>query len=79
MTSRSAHNWKSSRQAAVWGADAESSSYDDGNAIAGPDGEWIVEPVRREETLMLADLGPALIRAQRQNSIRRATKSDPTC
>ena len=32
-----------------------------------PDGEWIVEPVRREETLMLADLGPALIRAQRQN------------
>jgi hypothetical protein len=26
-----------------------------------------MEPVRREETIVLADLGPALIRAQRQN------------
>ena len=48
-------------------ADASPWSYDGGTAIAGPDCEWIVEPVRREETVVLADLGPALIRAQRQN------------
>ena len=48
-------------------ADAGPWSYDGGTAIAGPDGRWIVEPVRREETIVLADLDPALVRAQRQN------------
>ena len=41
--------------------------YDGGSAIAGPDGEWIVEPVRHEERLVVADIEPAIIRAERQN------------
>ncbi|KAA2254026.1 carbon-nitrogen hydrolase family protein [Solihabitans fulvus] len=43
------------------------SSYDGGSAIAGPDGRWIVEPVCGQERLLVADLDPAAVRAERQN------------
>lgn len=41
--------------------------YAGGSAIAGPDGAWIVEPVEREERLVVADIDPAAVRAERQN------------
>ncbi len=41
--------------------------YDGGSAIAGPDGRWIVEPVSREERLVIADIDPAVVRGERQN------------
>lgn len=40
---------------------------DGGSCIAGPDGEWIVEPCVGEERLLCARLDPATIRAERQN------------
>ena len=41
--------------------------YNGGSAIAGPDGEWLVEPVRHEERLVMADIDPARVRGERQN------------
>lgn len=41
--------------------------YNGGSAIAGPDGRWIVEPVREEEGLVIADVDVALVRGERQN------------
>ena len=41
--------------------------YDGGSAIAGPDGEWVVAPVAREERLVVADIDPARVREERQN------------
>ena len=41
--------------------------YDGGSAIAGPDGRWIVEPVSKEEKLVVADIDPAVVRGERQN------------
>lgn len=38
-----------------------------GSAIAGPDGQWIIEPVDRQERLLLADLDPAVVNGARQN------------
>ena len=38
-----------------------------GSAAAGPDGEWIVEPIVGEEALVTVDLDPALVRRERQN------------
>ena len=38
-----------------------------GSCIAGPDGEWIVEPVVAEERLILADIDHQRVRAERQN------------
>jgi len=38
-----------------------------GSCIAGPDGEWVVEPVVNEERLILADLDHQRIRQERQN------------
>jgi len=38
-----------------------------GSAIAAPDGTWIVEPVEDGEGLVVADIDPALVRAERQN------------
>ena len=38
-----------------------------GSCIAGPDGEWIIEPVVGEEKLMLATLDHRRIREERQN------------
>lgn len=42
-------------------------SYDGGSAIADPSGRWLVEPVSREERLVIADIDPAIVRAERQN------------
>jgi nitrilase len=41
--------------------------YDGGSCIAGPDGEWLVEPVTGHEELIVADLDPAKVREERQN------------
>ena len=38
-----------------------------GSCIAGPDGEWIVEPVVAEERLIVADIDHQRVRAERQN------------
>jgi nitrilase len=38
---------------------------DGGSCIAGPNGEWIVEPVVGREELIVADLDPATVRAER--------------
>jgi nitrilase len=38
-----------------------------GSCIAGPDGEWLVPPCADEERLLLADLDPARVRAERQS------------
>ena len=38
-----------------------------GSCIAGPDGEWVVEPVVGEETLIVATLDHAQVREERQN------------
>jgi nitrilase len=41
--------------------------YDGGSCIAGPDGEWLVEPVEGREELVVADLDPERVREERQN------------
>jgi nitrilase len=38
-----------------------------GSCIAGPDGEWVVEPVVAEERVIVADLDHRRVRAERQN------------
>ena len=48
-------------------AAGEAYFYDGGSCIAGPDGEWLVEPVTGEETLLTADLDPARMLEERQN------------
>jgi nitrilase len=40
---------------------------DGGSCIAGPDGEWIVEPVVEEEKLIVASLDHSHVRGERQN------------
>ncbi|MFI6326059.1 carbon-nitrogen hydrolase family protein [Nonomuraea sp. NPDC050556] len=45
----------------------ETSDYDGGSAVAGPDGEWIVAPVSGEERLVVAEIDPAVVRGERQN------------
>ncbi len=41
--------------------------YDGGSAIAAPDGSWVVGPLAGEERLVIADIDPAMVRAERQN------------
>ena len=41
--------------------------YDGGSCIAGPDGQWIVEPVTKREELVVADIDPQEIFRERQN------------
>lgn len=41
--------------------------HNGGTCIAGPDGRWIVEPVRNDETIVWADLDIGEVRRQRQN------------
>ncbi len=41
--------------------------YDGGSAIAGPDGEWIVEPISGREGLVVADLDPRRVLEERHN------------
>ncbi|NNK85569.1 MAG: carbon-nitrogen hydrolase family protein, partial [Desulfobacterales bacterium] len=38
-----------------------------GSCIAGPDGEWVVEPCLEEERLIVATIDHQCIRAERQN------------
>lgn len=38
-----------------------------GSAIAAPDGRWLVPPVARERTLVMADLELAMVPRERQN------------
>lgn len=40
---------------------------DGGSCIAGPDGEWVIEPQVKKEALLTADLSLELIRRERQN------------
>jgi nitrilase len=40
---------------------------DGGSAIACPDGSWLVTPVVRERTLVVADLDLSLVSRERQN------------
>ncbi|MEM7305558.1 MAG: carbon-nitrogen hydrolase family protein [Planctomycetota bacterium] len=47
-------------------ADAEL-LYDGGSCIAGPDGEWVVEPQCGSEELIVAELDPARVFEERQN------------
>lgn len=41
--------------------------HNGGSAIAGPDGEWVVEPVEGREGLIVAVLDPVRVREERQN------------
>lgn len=41
--------------------------YDGGSCIAGPDGNWIAEPIIGREALITADLDHAIVRGERQN------------
>ncbi|MBI4718139.1 MAG: carbon-nitrogen hydrolase family protein [Planctomycetes bacterium] len=41
--------------------------YDGGSCVAGPDGQWIVEPVAGREDLIIVELDPARVREERQN------------
>lgn len=41
--------------------------YDGGSCLAGPDGEWIVEPVVGEERMFTADISLERVRGERQN------------
>lgn len=38
-----------------------------GSCIAGPDGEWVIEPVVEEERLIVANINHGQVRAERQN------------
>ncbi len=48
-------------------AEAPEVLADGGSCIAGPDGEWIVEPVVGKEELIVATLDHSHVRAERQN------------
>ncbi|MHC4065659.1 MAG: nitrilase-related carbon-nitrogen hydrolase, partial [Planctomycetota bacterium] len=41
--------------------------YDGGSCIAGPDGQWLIEPVVGREKLLVAELDPETVRQERQN------------
>lgn len=47
--------------------DCEPLLADGGSCIAGPDGEWLVEPVTGIETIVYADLDPTRVREERHN------------
>jgi nitrilase len=38
-----------------------------GSCVAGPDGEWVIEPLVGEERLLIASLDHQRVRAERQN------------
>jgi nitrilase len=41
--------------------------YDGGSCVAGPDGNWLIEPVAAEETLLTAELDIERVLEERQN------------
>lgn len=45
----------------------ENGIYDGGSCIAGPDGNWIIEPVLNREELIVADLDSNRVLEERQN------------
>ena len=45
----------------------DGSIYDGGSCIAGPDGNWIVEPVVNQEKLIVAELDYSAVLGERQN------------
>jgi len=48
-------------------SDAPSTLANGGSCVAGPDGEWIVEPVTEQETLLITTLDHQRVREERQN------------
>jgi nitrilase len=48
-------------------ANSSDSLANGGSCIAGPDGEWVTEPVVGEERLIVADVDHRRVRAERQN------------
>jgi len=38
-----------------------------GSCLAGPDGKWIIEPLAREEALLVAEIDHGRVREERQN------------
>ena len=46
---------------------SDSVIYDGGSCLAGPNGEWIIEPVANEESLLTADLDITRVFEERQN------------
>lgn len=45
----------------------ETMFYDGGSCIAGPDGQWVIEPVVGREEIIVAELDPDAVRRERQN------------
>ncbi len=41
--------------------------YDGGSCVAAPDGSWLLEPVVGQEGLLLTEIDPAVVLAERQN------------
>jgi nitrilase len=41
--------------------------FDGGSCVAAPTGEWVVEPVAREEILVVGDVDVSRVRGERQN------------
>ena len=41
--------------------------YDGGSCVAAPDGSWLLPPVVGKEDVLVVDLDPTLVRAERQN------------
>ena len=48
-------------------ADCPNTLANGGSCLAGPDGEWVIEPVVDQETLLTAVLDPKKVREERQN------------
>jgi nitrilase len=49
------------------GDDESAFLADGGSCVAGPDGEWVLEPVAETEGLLVADIDHARVREERQN------------
>lgn len=47
--------------------EADKLRADGGSCIAGPNGEWIIEPVKDKEGLLIAEINHARVREERQN------------
>ena len=48
-------------------ANSEDVLANGGSCLAAPDGEWVIEPVGNEETLLIATIDHSQVRAERQN------------
>lgn len=49
------------------GLDPQGWIHDGGSCVAGPDGEWLLEPVVDQEGVFFADLDAHRVREERQN------------